>query len=110
MPGPPIQQLRLIVVAPTFPLPLEVEIQYNREKVHEGYDMAQDATKDFFISYNKADRPWAEWMAWQLEAEGYTTVLQAWDFLPGSNGLPLSCRILPDKRAPCSLCGYANAH
>ena len=47
--------------------------------------MAQDATKDFFISYNKADRPWAEWMAWQLEAEGYTTVLQAWDFLPGSH-------------------------
>ena len=47
--------------------------------------MAQDATKDFFISYNKADRAWAEWMAWQLEAEGYTTVLQAWDFLPGSN-------------------------
>ncbi len=47
--------------------------------------MAQEATKDFFISYNKADRPWAEWMAWQLEAEGYTTVLQAWDFLPGSH-------------------------
>ena len=32
-----------------------------------------------------ADRDWAKWMAWQLEAEGYTTVLQAWDFLPGSN-------------------------
>src|SRR5437764_1573993 len=47
--------------------------------------MAQEATKDFFISYNKADRTWAEWMAWQLEAEGYTTVLQAWDFLPGSH-------------------------
>src|SRR3989440_10840374 len=64
------------------PLPLEVEIQYNRGKVHKSDDMAQ---KDFFISYNKADRAWAEWMAWQLEAEGYTTVLQAWDFLPGSH-------------------------
>ncbi len=25
--------------------------------------------KDFFISYNKADRAWAEWIAWQLEKE-----------------------------------------
>ena len=53
--------------------------------MHAGYDMAEGAKKDFFISYNKADRAWAEWMAWQLEAEGYTTVLQAWDFLAGSN-------------------------
>lgn len=41
--------------------------------------------KDFFISYNKADRRWAEWIAWRLEEAGYTTVLQAWDFGPGSN-------------------------
>ncbi len=40
---------------------------------------------DFFISYNKADRAWAEWMAWQLEEAGHTTVLQAWDFRPGAN-------------------------
>ena len=40
---------------------------------------------DFFISYTSADRAWAEWIAWQLEAEGYTTVIQAWDFGPGSN-------------------------
>src|SRR6266496_2393566 len=51
----------------------------------EGANMTQDAAKDFFVSYNKADREWAEWIAWQLETEGYTTVLQAWDFLPGSN-------------------------
>ena len=43
------------------------------------------AKKDFFISYNKADGVWAEWMAWQLEEAGHTTVLQAWDFRPGSN-------------------------
>jgi hypothetical protein len=24
--------------------------------------------KDFFISYNKADRAWAEWIAWHLDA------------------------------------------
>jgi tetratricopeptide (TPR) repeat protein len=44
-----------------------------------------DEPRDFFISYTAADRAWAEWIAWQLEAEGYTTVLQAWDFTPGDN-------------------------
>src|SRR4051794_10589227 len=41
--------------------------------------------EDFFISYTAADRAWAEWIAFQLEAAGYTTRLQAWDFWPGSN-------------------------
>jgi hypothetical protein len=41
--------------------------------------------KDFFISYNRADKNWAEWIAWQLEEAGYATVIQAWDFRPGSN-------------------------
>ncbi|ACF47371.1 TPR repeat-containing protein (plasmid) [Prosthecochloris aestuarii DSM 271] len=41
--------------------------------------------KDFFISYTGADQQWAEWIAWQLEKAGYTTVLQAWDFHAGSN-------------------------
>ena len=41
--------------------------------------------KDFFISYNKADRQWAEWIAWQLEQAGYSVIIQAWDFLAGSN-------------------------
>src|SRR5262245_10741550 len=41
--------------------------------------------KDFFISYNSADKHWAEWIAWQLEDNGYQTVIQAWDFLPGDN-------------------------
>jgi hypothetical protein len=39
----------------------------------------------FFVSYNKADRAWAEWIAWELEAAGYSVVIQAWDFRPGSN-------------------------
>jgi hypothetical protein len=38
---------------------------------------------DFFVSYTSADRAWAEWIAWQLEAEGYSVVVQAWDFRPG---------------------------
>jgi len=34
----------------------------------------------FFISYNKADKTWAEWIAWILEEAGHNTVIQAWDF------------------------------
>lgn len=41
--------------------------------------------KDFFISYNRNDKHWAEWIAWVLEDEGYSVVLQAWDFRPGGN-------------------------
>ena len=47
--------------------------------------MPDESKKNFFISYNKADRAWAEWIAWQLEEARYTTVSQAWDFRPGSN-------------------------
>ena len=39
----------------------------------------------FFISYNKADKAWGEWIAWTLEEAGYTVVIQAWDFRPGGN-------------------------
>ncbi len=41
--------------------------------------------KDFFVSYNGKDKTWAEWVAWQLEEAGYTTIIQAWDFRPGGN-------------------------
>jgi len=40
---------------------------------------------DFFVSYNGADRQWAEWIAWHAESAGYSTVIQAWDFKPGAN-------------------------
>ncbi len=40
---------------------------------------------DFFISYTNADTRWAEWIAWTLEDEGYSVILQKWDFGPGSN-------------------------
>ena len=41
--------------------------------------------KDFFISYTGADEAWAEWIAWVVEAAGFTIILQKWDFRPGSN-------------------------
>lgn len=40
---------------------------------------------NFFVSYNRADRNWAEWIAWQLEEAGYAVIIQAWDFRPGAN-------------------------
>jgi hypothetical protein len=44
-----------------------------------------DAGKDFFISYTRADKKWAEWIAWQLEEAQYSIILQAWDFQLGMN-------------------------
>lgn len=40
---------------------------------------------DFFVSYTAVDRPWAEWVAWQLEDAGYRVLVQVWDFVAGSN-------------------------
>ena len=40
---------------------------------------------DFFISYTQTDRFWAEWIAWVLEESGHRVLIQAWDFVPGSN-------------------------
>ena len=47
--------------------------------------MDAEAKKDFFVSYNRHDKTWAEWIAWTLEAAGYTVVIQVWDFRPGGN-------------------------
>ena len=54
--------------------------------------------KDFFISYNKADTQWAEWVAWQLEGAGYTTYFQAWDFGLGANFIVEMDRALKETR------------
>ncbi|MDX2213331.1 MAG: toll/interleukin-1 receptor domain-containing protein [Oculatellaceae cyanobacterium bins.114] len=47
--------------------------------------MDTETKKDFFVSYNRHDKTWAEWVAWILEEAGYTVVIQAWDFRPGGN-------------------------
>ncbi|MEO7718668.1 MAG: toll/interleukin-1 receptor domain-containing protein [Capsulimonas sp.] len=47
--------------------------------------MTDETPKDFFISYTGSDKAWAEWIGWHLEANGYTVVIQAWDFRPGNN-------------------------
>jgi hypothetical protein len=44
-----------------------------------------EVAKDFFISYADTDGAWAAWIAWELEKAGYSTILNSWDFRPGSN-------------------------
>jgi hypothetical protein len=46
---------------------------------------AETPTHDFFVSYNRADKDWATWIAWQLEEAGKKVFIQAWDFRPGEN-------------------------
>jgi tetratricopeptide (TPR) repeat protein len=41
--------------------------------------------EDSFISYNKADRDRAEWIAQQLQEAKYSVIIQASDFGPGAN-------------------------
>ena len=55
--------------------------------------------KDFFVSYTSADKAWAEWIAWHLEAAMYTTVLLHWDFRPGGNFALLMDRATREARA-----------
>jgi hypothetical protein len=40
---------------------------------------------DFFVSYTQADRHWAKWIAWQLEEANYRVLVQAQDFVLGTN-------------------------
>ena len=47
--------------------------------------MDDDTKPDFFISFQKADRDWATWIAWELEALGYRVSFQPWDFPPGGH-------------------------
>lgn len=43
------------------------------------------AMKDFFVSYNRADKQWAMWITQTLEQAGYTATAQYKDFRPGNN-------------------------
>ena len=41
---------------------------------------ASAGKRDFFVSFNQADRVWATWIAWVLEEAGYSVFCQDWDF------------------------------
>ncbi|MFC3891645.1 FxSxx-COOH system tetratricopeptide repeat protein [Lentzea rhizosphaerae] len=47
---------------------------------------------DFFVSYTGIDRAWAEWIAWELEAEGHQVLVQEWDIVPGTSFIDLMHR------------------
>lgn len=58
-----------------------------------------DGPVQVFISYSPADERWATWIAWELEAAGYRTMLQAWDFVPGTNFIDFMDRGLSEAAA-----------
>ncbi|GAA4230847.1 hypothetical protein GCM10022254_26630 [Actinomadura meridiana] len=64
-----------------------------------GGQSRQERPTDFFISYSPADERWASWIAWQLEAAGHRTMMQAWDFVPGTNFIDFMDRGLSEAKA-----------
>jgi TIR domain len=47
--------------------------------------MLNPSIRDFFVSYARPDRKWAEWIAWQLKEAGHSVWIQAWHFGAGGN-------------------------
>jgi hypothetical protein len=64
---------------------VKLSVESLSQSLEERVSMNQPIEYDFFISYTSHDQAWAEWIAWQLEADGYRVILQAWDFRPGSD-------------------------
>jgi TIR domain/Effector-associated domain 9 len=66
---------------------------------------------DFFISYNRADKTWAEWIAWTLKAAGYEVIIDAWDFRPGGNFVLEMQRAITESRRTIAVLSesYLNA-
>ncbi|GAA0924005.1 hypothetical protein GCM10009560_24220 [Nonomuraea longicatena] len=61
--------------------------------------MARDGRPtDIFVSYSPADTAWATWIAWELESSGYRTMIQAWDFVPGTNFIDFMDRGVSEAR------------
>ncbi|MEY9848764.1 TIR domain-containing protein [Streptacidiphilus sp. MAP5-3] len=60
---------------------------------------SDSAPFDFFISYSPADERWAAWIAWTLEEAGHRTLLQAWDFVPGTDFIDFMDRGVTESTA-----------
>ena len=63
---------------------VHLELTVDSARPRRGCHLLSDGSK-IFVSYTQSDRAWAEWIAWQLEEEGYATILQAWHFGASSN-------------------------
>lgn len=61
------------------------KVQRKMKSIKMKRDGIGQMKKDFFISYTKSDEEWATWIAGVLEADGYTTYIQVWDFRQGEN-------------------------
>ncbi len=70
------------------------------------------AREFFFISYSPADERWATWLAWQLETAGFRTLIQAWDFVPGTNFIDFMDRGVRDSAVVIAVLSdsYLNSH
>ncbi|GAB6899024.1 TIR domain-containing protein [Kineosporia succinea] len=58
---------------------------------------------DIFVSYSRADERWAVWVANTLESAGYRTMLQVWDFVPGTNFIEFIDRGISESRLVLAL-------
>ncbi|GLW90678.1 TIR domain-containing protein [Actinokineospora globicatena] len=54
---------------------------------------------DFFVSYSLLDDAWATWIAHELESAGYSVMIQAWDFVPGTHFLDFIDRGIRESSA-----------
>jgi hypothetical protein len=81
----PKKKQPIIVEANKINLTESVTTESSQSMVTSAKALSEIRKIDFFISYNRNDKQWAEWIAWQLENAGYTTIIQAWDFRPGGN-------------------------
>lgn len=70
------------------------------------------APADFFISYCLADEGWATWIAAELEKAGYQVMIQAWDFVPGTQFLDFIDRGIRDASAVVAVLSrkYTQSH
>lgn len=83
--GVAIDHISLPCEISTIDVPVIEAVRSGARRGERERKAAEDTRKDFFINHHSADRAWAEWIAWQLEEERYSVVLQVWDFQPGSD-------------------------
>ena len=68
--------------------------------------------RDFFISFTSADRPWAEWINFQLQTKGYTTWYQYDDFPAGTDFMQQMNLAMANSRLTLAIWtrNYFNSH
>jgi TIR domain len=69
---------------------------------------ASDGKRDFFVSFNQADRPWAAWIVRVLRDEGYSLWFQDDDFKGNFIAHMEQAHALPERRdaRPPARAGY----